>query len=142
MKSGEKADHGKFRAANYLFPGQDIPITGDNKNQNARGSSVVTSLAAGLAGLILYTQRLLLSDTSYNVMMPQRQKLEAWPRKALINQAFNVLAGHPTEKIPKDLYVALGSHFDKDPVTFAEESGFGGQPKVLETLMTSLMLMN
>lgn len=44
--------------------------------------------------------------------------------------------------MPKDLYVALGSHFDKDPVTSAEESGFGGQSKVLETLMTSLMLMN
>ncbi|KAF3407203.1 hypothetical protein DPV78_000404 [Talaromyces pinophilus] len=74
--------------------------------------------------------------------MPQRQKLEAWSRKGPINQALNVLAGHPTETMPKDLYVALGSHFDKDLVTSAEESGFGGQSKVLETLVTNLMLMN
>lgn len=44
--------------------------------------------------------------------------------------------------MPKDLYVELESHFYKDPVTSAEESGFGGQSKVLETLMTSIMLMN
>lgn len=77
-KSSEKTDQGKFRAADYLFPGQDIPIAGDNKNQNSSGSSVATALAAGLAGVILYTQRLLLSDTRYNLTMPQRQKLEAW----------------------------------------------------------------
>ena len=103
---------------------------------------MATALVAGLAGLILYIQRLLISDTSYNLTMPQRQKLEAWSRKGLINQAFNVLAGHSTETMPKDLYVALGSHFDKDPVTSAQGSGFGGQSKVLEALMTSLMLMN
>lgn len=100
-KSGEKADQGKFRAANHLFHRQDIPITGDDKNQKASGSSVATALAAGLAGLILYSRRLLLSDTTYNFTMLQIQKLEAWSRKGLMNQAFNVSPDTQLRQCPR-----------------------------------------
>jgi hypothetical protein len=92
------------------------------KKQKASGSSVATALAAGQAGLLLYSQRLLLFDRDYHLTMLQRQKFESWQRKGLSNQAFKALAGQPNETMPRDLYVALGSYFDS-----AEQSGFGGK---------------
>ena len=133
-KWGEKSGFSKPTTAHYLFPGQDVKIT-ETEKKFASGSSVATAFAAGLAGLIIYSQRLL---RHLNNRTAQEFKGLTRTKKADIEQAFNVLAGRPDETMAKDLYVGLGSHFDKDPNRIVDETG--GPEKVLEDLMLKLKL--
>src|SRR3954464_7564907 len=66
---GDKADFSKRGAAHYLFPGVAVKFSKTNgkekgteeEEKGMNGSSLATAFAAGLAGLIIYTARALVS---------------------------------------------------------------------------------
>jgi hypothetical protein len=137
-KWGEKAESSKRGAANYLFPGQEIPLANtDGENEVVSGSSIATAFAAGLAGLIIYAARAL-PCIDFNLSSSEKEKLATASTRAGMERVFKVLGGKPNETTARDLFVELGTHFPKDPDKEADE---GGKAQVLKSFLTRLLLL-
>ncbi|RMJ17997.1 hypothetical protein CDV36_002316 [Fusarium kuroshium] len=140
-KWGDKAEFSKRKSANYLFPGQDIPLpstigsAGGNEKEVASGSSLATAFAAGLAGLIIYTGRAL-SCLHSGLSTNEKEHLNTIATHPSIERVFRSLAGKPNTVSAVDIFVELGSHFPKDPDREADE---GGKAQVLWSFFTKVL---
>jgi hypothetical protein len=98
--------------ANFLFPGDNMDLPDiDNTHEVVKGSSLATALAAGLAGLVLY------SLTAHQACIDEENREKAKERlkqaKTVdgMRRIFNILSGNSQETTPSDVIVHLDNKF-------------------------------
>ncbi|KAI0182073.1 hypothetical protein GGR52DRAFT_527302 [Hypoxylon sp. FL1284] len=134
-KWGDRARTTKGGFANYLLPGEDIPLPDD---KIASGSPLATAFASGLGGLIVYMSRALRRLYGANLSEGDHDNLRKVATRESMKRVFNMLGGSPNTTAATDLFVDPGLYFPKDPERVADEEG---KPEVLRKFFLGLQVL-